>query len=101
MCDLPRHSPSSWDALRSHPAHVERAVAAARAALPRWRETSARRRTSVLRRPVALMNERRCDLAATMIFESSKPWREADGDVVEQPAGSGAAPASSSWRWAS
>ena len=65
------------------PAHVERAVAAARAAFPRWRDTSVRRRASVLRRAAALMNERRCDLAATMIFESSKPWREADGDVVE------------------
>ena len=63
--------------------HVDRAVAAARAAFPGWRDTSSRRRARVLRRAAALMDERRYDLAATMIFESGKPWREADGDVVE------------------
>ena len=64
-------------------AHVDRAVAAARAAFPAWRDTSAGRRARVLRKAAALMDERRRDLAATMIFESGKPWREADGDVVE------------------
>ena len=64
-------------------AHVDRAVASARAAFPGWRDTSAGRRARVLRKAAALMDERRCDLAATMIFESGKPWREADGDVVE------------------
>ncbi|MCY3881660.1 MAG: proline dehydrogenase family protein [Chloroflexi bacterium] len=63
--------------------HVDRAVAAARAAWPGWRDTSARRRARVLRRAATLMHERRCDLTATMVFESGKPWREADGDVVE------------------
>ena len=63
--------------------HVDRAVASARAAVPAWRDTSAGRRARVLRKAAALMDERRCDLAATMIFESGKPWREADGDVVE------------------
>ena len=63
--------------------HVGRAVAAASAAFPRWRDTSPRRRAGALRRAATLMDERRCDLAATMIFESGKPWREADGDVVE------------------
>ena len=63
--------------------HVERAVAVARDAFPGWRDTPARSRARVLRRAAALMDERRFDLAAAMIFESGKPWREADGDVVE------------------
>ncbi len=64
-------------------AHVDRAVASARAGFPGWRDTSAGRRARVLRKAAALMDERRCDLASTMIFESGKPWREADGDIVE------------------
>ena len=63
--------------------HVDRAVATAREAFPGWRDTSARRRAGVLRRAATLMHERRYNLAATMVFESGKPWREADGDVVE------------------
>ncbi|MYI85254.1 MAG: aldehyde dehydrogenase family protein, partial [Dehalococcoidia bacterium] len=63
--------------------HVDRAVAAARAAFPDWRDTTARGRAGALRRAAALIDERRCDLTATMVFESGKPWREADGDVVE------------------
>ena len=62
---------------------VDRAVQAARAAFPAWRDTSARARARVLRRAAKLMDERRHALAATMVFESGKPWREADGDVIE------------------
>ncbi|MGH2626001.1 MAG: bifunctional proline dehydrogenase/L-glutamate gamma-semialdehyde dehydrogenase, partial [Anaerolineales bacterium] len=59
------------------------AVAAAGAALPRWRQTPVAERATVLRRAADLMADRRHDLAATMVFESGKPWREADGDVIE------------------
>ena len=64
-------------------AHIDRAVQVARGGFPGWRDTSPGRRARVLRKAAALMDERRRDLAATMIFESGKPWREADGDVVE------------------
>ena len=70
-------------AAMADPGHIDRAVAAARDAFPGWRDTPARGHARVLRRAAALMDERRFDLAATMIFESGKPWREADGDVVE------------------
>ena len=63
--------------------HVHHAVTAARAAFPAWRDASPRRRAGALRRAATLIDGRRCELAATMVFESGKPWREADGDVVE------------------
>ena len=63
--------------------HVARAVEAVPAAFPAWRDTSPRDRARVLRRAARLMDKRRYDLAATMVFESGKPWREADGDVIE------------------
>lgn len=62
---------------------VEEAVAIARAGYREWRDTSARRRGDVLRRAADIMEARRLDLAAIMVFESGKPWKEADGDVSE------------------
>ncbi len=62
---------------------VEAAVAAAREAFPAWRDMLGRERGDILRRAAGLMEERRFDLAATMVFESAKPWHEADGDVCE------------------
>jgi RHH-type transcriptional regulator, proline utilization regulon repressor / proline dehydrogenase / delta 1-pyrroline-5-carboxylate dehydrogenase len=62
---------------------VETAVAAAREAFPSWRDRPAVERGDILRRAAELLEERRFDLAATMVFESAKPWHEADGDVCE------------------
>jgi len=63
--------------------HVDAAVTAARRGFPAWRDETAAARATVLRRAADLMAERRTDLAAVMVFESGKPWREADGDVIE------------------
>ena len=68
---------------RAGAAEVERAVAAARQALPGWRATPAPERAAILRRAADLVEARRYDFAATMVLESAKPWREADGDVAE------------------
>jgi RHH-type proline utilization regulon transcriptional repressor/proline dehydrogenase/delta 1-pyrroline-5-carboxylate dehydrogenase len=65
------------------PEDVEAAVASARDAFPAWRDLPARERGDILRRAAGLIEERRFDLAATMVFESAKPWHEADGDVCE------------------
>ena len=65
------------------PDDVVQAVAAAREAFPAWRDLSPEARTEVLFRAADIMEERRHDLAATMVFESAKPWHEADGDVIE------------------
>jgi RHH-type proline utilization regulon transcriptional repressor/proline dehydrogenase/delta 1-pyrroline-5-carboxylate dehydrogenase len=64
-------------------AEVDRAVVAAREAFPGWRDTPASQRAERLRRAAELLEEQRFDFAATMVFESGKPWAEADGDVIE------------------
>jgi RHH-type proline utilization regulon transcriptional repressor/proline dehydrogenase/delta 1-pyrroline-5-carboxylate dehydrogenase len=68
----------------AEPAHVDQAVAAARAAFDAgWCRTGARHRAELLARAADIMHRRRSDLAAWMLFESGKPWWEADADVCE------------------
>ncbi len=62
---------------------VDRAVRAARRAFPKWRTTSAAARADLLRKAADRLEMRRFELAATMILEVGKPWREADADVTE------------------
>ncbi len=62
---------------------VQTAVDAAKRAFPEWRDMPAVERADILRRAAEIVEERRYDLAATMVFESAKPWHEADGDVIE------------------
>jgi RHH-type transcriptional regulator, proline utilization regulon repressor / proline dehydrogenase / delta 1-pyrroline-5-carboxylate dehydrogenase len=62
---------------------ADRAVAAARHALPAWAATPAGERAEFLRRAAGAMRRRRFDLAAWEVFECGKTWREADGDVCE------------------
>ncbi len=59
------------------------AVSRARAAFPAWRDLPATERGRILRRAADLMEQRRFELAAAMVYESAKPWHEADGDVIE------------------
>ena len=62
---------------------AELAVAAARRAFNDWRSTSAALRADLLRKVADRVEMRRFELAATMVLEVGKPWREADADVVE------------------
>jgi RHH-type proline utilization regulon transcriptional repressor/proline dehydrogenase/delta 1-pyrroline-5-carboxylate dehydrogenase len=64
-------------------AHVEQAVQAAARAFPAWRDTPVRQRAALLVKAAALMRAERADLAALMVLEAGKPWREADADVCE------------------
>ncbi len=64
-------------------AEVDRAVAAAAAAFPAWRDTPVEKRAAILRRAAQIMRDRRDELAAWTVYECAKPWREADGDIVE------------------
>jgi RHH-type proline utilization regulon transcriptional repressor/proline dehydrogenase/delta 1-pyrroline-5-carboxylate dehydrogenase len=64
-------------------AEAERAVAIAHAALPAWRSVDVHRRADVLHAAASIMRARRWELAATMVLEVGKPWREADADVAE------------------
>ncbi|RMH04136.1 MAG: aldehyde dehydrogenase family protein [Nitrospirae bacterium] len=65
------------------PAAVESAIQTAQAAWPAWRAIPASTRADILVRVAQLMREQRFDLAAWEIFETGKPWREADADVAE------------------
>jgi len=65
------------------PAHADKAVAAAAKALAAWRRTSASERAHILRKAADLIEQRRFELAALIILEAGKPWREADADVCE------------------
>jgi RHH-type proline utilization regulon transcriptional repressor/proline dehydrogenase/delta 1-pyrroline-5-carboxylate dehydrogenase len=62
---------------------VESAVEAARRGFPVWRDLPPAGRRDILLRAADLMEERRFELAAIEVFESAKPWAEADGDVAE------------------
>lgn len=48
-----------------------------------WESTPFSQRAAVLQRCAALMRERKFDLAALIIREAGKPWKEADADVAE------------------
>lgn len=65
------------------PEHVEAAVKAARQALPDWWARGAEGRAEVLRDAARQMRERRFELAAWIVLEAGKPWRDADADVAE------------------
>lgn len=62
---------------------VDRAVERARRAFASWRDLGARERGEILRRAAELLAGERWAFAALMVHECGKPWREADGDVVE------------------
>jgi RHH-type proline utilization regulon transcriptional repressor/proline dehydrogenase/delta 1-pyrroline-5-carboxylate dehydrogenase len=62
---------------------ARRAVAAAKAAFPAWRNTAPERRAELLFRAAAIMQRRRFELTAWQVYECGKPWREADADVAE------------------
>jgi 1-pyrroline-5-carboxylate dehydrogenase len=63
--------------------HVEPAIKAALAAFQSWRCTSVEERASLLFRVGDLLRQRKMEFMAWMIFEVSKNWAEADGDVSE------------------
>ncbi len=62
---------------------IDLAVSAARQAFAGWRTTTAALRADLLRKAAERLEMRRFELAATMVLEVGKPWREADADVTE------------------
>jgi len=64
-------------------ADAESAVAAARTAFPKWRETPVGKRTAMLERAADIMESRRMELNSLLILEAGKPWLEADADISE------------------
>jgi len=79
------HNPATAERIGHAPrctiADVERAIEAAHAAFPAWRDTSAKTRAQVLRRWFDLILAHRDDLAAIMVSEQGKPLAEARGEI--------------------
>src|SRR5229473_1047347 len=63
--------------------HVEPAMKAALQAFESWSRTSAEERASLLFRVGDLLRERKFEFNAWLVFEVSKNWAEADGDIAE------------------
>ena len=80
------YNPANAELLGSVPnmgaAESARAIAAAHAALPQWREKTAAQRGQILRRWFELMLENQDDLALLMTLEQGKPLAEARGEIA-------------------
>src|SRR5271167_3109054 len=63
--------------------HVEPAMAAALKAFDSWKHTPSEQRAALLFRVADLLRERKMDYMAWLVFEVSKNWAEADGDISE------------------
>jgi acyl-CoA reductase-like NAD-dependent aldehyde dehydrogenase len=61
---------------------VTAAIAAAAAAFESWSQSPAHERSRLLHRTVALLEERKEDLARTIALEAGKPIRDARGEVA-------------------
>ena len=62
---------------------VDRAAQAAEKAFPEWRKLGVEKRAEYLLRAAEIMRERKFELAAWIIYEVSKSWDEAMGEVEE------------------
>ncbi|MFP5211841.1 MAG: proline dehydrogenase family protein, partial [Acidobacteriota bacterium] len=62
---------------------AERAIQAAKAAFPAWRDTDPVKRAEILFKAADVARSMRYELAALQVFEVGKGWSEADGDVCE------------------
>lgn len=63
--------------------HVEPAMSAALKAFESWSRTSVEERASLVFRVGDLLRERKFEFMAWLVFEVSKNWAEADGDIAE------------------
>src|SRR5438876_615510 len=63
--------------------HVEPAMNAALRTFETWSRTSVEERASLLFRTGDLLREHKFEFCAWMVFEVSKNWAEADGDIAE------------------
>jgi 1-pyrroline-5-carboxylate dehydrogenase len=63
--------------------HVEPAINAALKAFTSWSRTTVEERASLVFRVGDLLRERKYEFMAWLVFEVSKNWAEADGDIAE------------------
>lgn len=64
-------------------ADADSALAAARAAQPKWGRTPAEERAALLEKVAGLMRRDKAALSAVEVLEAGKNWVEADADVAE------------------
>lgn len=62
---------------------AEMAIQAAKRALPAWRDTPPEKRADIFLKAADIAEQERDELAAWMVYEVGKSWREADADVCE------------------
>ncbi len=62
---------------------ANQAMAAAKAAFQTWKRTSAQERAVIIRTAAELLEKRRHELNAWMVFEGGKPLHQADAEVSE------------------
>ena len=62
---------------------ADEAMAAAKAAFETWKKTPARERAAIISKAGDLLEERRHELNAWMVFEGGKPLHQADAEVSE------------------
>lgn len=62
---------------------ADQAVEAAKTAFESWKKTPASERAAIIRRAADLLEERRHELNAWMVFEGGKPLQQADAEVSE------------------
>ena len=67
----------------SVPEDLDPIIEAAKTQLSFWRSVSPHTRAELLFRTAALVRTKRAELTAWEIFETGKPWREADADICE------------------
>jgi succinate-semialdehyde dehydrogenase/glutarate-semialdehyde dehydrogenase len=65
----------------AEPEDVDRAIGAAGAAFPAWRDAGPERRGEILRRAAGLMHSRAAEIGRVMTLEEGKPLPEATGEV--------------------
>ncbi|MCI0701263.1 MAG: L-glutamate gamma-semialdehyde dehydrogenase, partial [Planctomycetia bacterium] len=65
------------------PEQAKQAIASCLRAFDGWRDTPVEERAGLLRRLGMQFRQRRFELAAWIVYESGKPWRESDADVAE------------------
>ena len=62
---------------------ADEAIAAAKAAFETWKHTPARERAAIIAKAADLLEARRHELNAWMVFEGGKPLHQADAEVSE------------------
>lgn len=68
---------------KATPFHIDKAMKEAQKAFETWKTWEPRARAELLLSASAIIRRRKHEFSALMVYESGKPWNEADGDTNE------------------